>query len=134
MHSDEVCQQILHATGGWPYLLDMLFERCGPHDDPRPYVDDIRHGLTDSSTELAQQFLGSLGLQVNDSTRVLEFIHHEGKAPVDLITPELIGGEPMLTPLNCNVAVEYPRRMGCLEAYEDELSVESVIGQLLAGL
>ena len=38
--SDEVCRTVLEATGGWPSLLDVLFERCGPPGRPSPRCRD----------------------------------------------------------------------------------------------
>ena len=42
MDSPEVCQKVLDATGGWPFLLDDLFSRCGATDDPSPDISSER--------------------------------------------------------------------------------------------
>src|SRR5206468_1016953 len=74
LHSDEVCKKIFQATGGWPYLLDELFARCRAHDDARPFAEGIERELTVMDSPIRQQFVRSLGLNVNQvSARVLTF-------------------------------------------------------------
>jgi hypothetical protein len=132
MDSDEVCRQVLQATGGWPYLLDVLFYRCGLHEDPRPFAQAIEREFIEHSTKLVQQFCSCLGLAGHDiARRVLEFVHHKKEVPARLVTPDALGGTPPLTPAVCDAAVEYLWRMGCVEVQDSLLSVESVVGRML---
>jgi hypothetical protein len=128
LHSDEVCQLVLRATGGWPLLLDTLFERCSGRDDPRPVAQTIGRELVEAGSALGQQFRPALGLEVNAIVhRILEFVLRENEVPVDLVTPELIGGEPALHLEECMCAVEYLRRMGCVMVHSDTISAETTV-------
>jgi hypothetical protein len=132
MHSDEVCQQVRRATGGWPILLNTLFDRCGRHDDPRPFAQAIESELTDRGVALRRQFSSCVGLEGNEIARhVLEFILREEPVPLELLTPELIGGELPVTPEDCLSAIEYLQRMGSLAFQDDTVSVEPVLGSIL---
>jgi hypothetical protein len=127
IHSDEVCQSVIRATGGWPLLLDALFERCSERDDPRPVAQTIGLELAEAGSALGQQFRHALGLEGNEIVhRVLEFVLHENQVPVDLVTPELIGGEPALHLEECVRAVEYLQRMGCVMIHNDTISAETL--------
>jgi antitoxin component of RelBE/YafQ-DinJ toxin-antitoxin module len=108
--------------------LDVLFDRCERQDDPRPVVQAIERELAEPESGLCQQFRQTLGLEVNAAVRrVLEFILHEDHVPVDLLTPELIGGEPALGLEECIGAVEYLQRTGCMAVHSDMVSIETTL-------
>ena len=135
IHPDEVCEEILQATGGWPCLLDILFDRCGKENDPRPSAEAIERELVDSSLRRGPQFRQSLGLEGNDVARcVLDFVVREGQVPADLVVPDLVGGEPVLTFEECNRAVEYLRRMGCVELHGDVVQAERIVEKVMPQL
>ena len=135
LHSDEVCQAVFHATGGWPLLLDALFERCGSQDDPRPAVQAIERELAEPASVLGQRFRDALGLESHAAVRrVLDFVRHEDHVPVDLITPEWIGGEPALDVDACTNAVAYLQRMRCIAVSSDMVSVETTVKGVFAPL
>ncbi|HHE72712.1 MAG TPA: hypothetical protein ENL34_10580 [Chloroflexi bacterium] len=135
MGSDAICEQILRATGGWPCLLDNLFDRCDRQSDPRPFAEAIERELVDSSLRLGQQFRQSLGLEGNDvARRVLDFVIRVGQWPADLVEPDLVGGEPVLTTEECTRAVEYLRRMGCVELHGDEVQAERIVEKVMPQL
>jgi hypothetical protein len=133
MYSEEVCREVYQTTGGWPILLDDLFSRCGKQDDPRPFARDIQQEFANSHTDLYKQFWNQLELDENPAAqRVLKFVYQENEVPTDLITPEMISGEPPLTTEECRAAVEFLKRTGCVKAKGDLLSVEPVIRRVLA--
>jgi len=136
MHSDEICQQVLRATGGWYYLLENLFARCGKQDDPRPSAQGIEGELADPDSQLRQQFFRSLGLEVSNTVyRVLDFVLQEPENEVSadfVIMPELVEGEPALTPEECVRAIEYLQRMGCVDLHGDMLFVDTVVGRVMS--
>ena len=132
MDTSEVCQQVLEATGGWPYLLDVLFYRCGTQSDPRPFAEAIHHEITENSTKLVQQFHHCLGLDSNENThKVLTFIHQHKKVPVNLGVAEASEAELPLPPAAYSATVEYLRRLGCVEIQDGMLSVESIVAHVL---
>lgn len=131
MDSEQICQRVLVATGGWPYLLDVLLDRCET-DDPRPFVDEIEDELALPDSPLRGEFQRCLGLKWSEPAyRMLQFIHREKEVPLELVTPDLIGGEPPLSPEECTAAVEYLQRMGCVELHGEMLQVEAIVKQVL---
>ena len=139
MDSDEVGRAVLKATGGWPWLLDKLFEHCGAQDDPRPAAESIKQALGGTHSQLFQDFERSLGL--NDVTvGILKFIKTQQtdgqevpvKVLVDLIVQEHIEGSPVLSEDECYAAIEYLRRMSCIELKDNDnlLSVEPTVLRL----
>ena len=132
MHTNEVCQQVLEATGGWPYLLDVLFYRCGTQNDPRPFAEAIQREITENSTKLVQQFHHCLGLDSNENThKVLTFIHKHKQVPVSFGATEASEEELPLPPAAYSATVEYLRRLGCVEIQDSMLSVESIVAHVL---
>jgi hypothetical protein len=128
MDTDEVCQKILQATGGWPLLLDALFDRCGKQDDPRPFAEEIEQELKEPNSSLRQRFHTALGLGANAAVKhVFEFVLREEEVPIELVTPELVGGHPTLTREECARAAEHLQRMGCVERIGDTLQVEPIL-------
>ena len=132
MHSDEVCQQILDATGGWHFLLRELFARCGDQDDPRPFAEELELELLDQESQLRQSFHRSLGLGSNDAIfHVLHFVHQMESVLVDLVTPDLIECESELTDEECSQAVEFLQRMACVISEDDLLTVDPIVSRLM---
>ena len=139
MDLDEVCRRAVEVTGGWPLLLDKLFESCGTDNDPRRAAKIIERDLGDSHSQFSQDFKRSLGL--NDiAERILNFIKNlqeDGqKVPVDLITPEYVESSPGLSQDECDTAIEYLQRMGCIKRQYDEqqsdlLSVDPTVLRLI---
>lgn len=129
LDSEAICEEIKKETDGWPYLLDLLFERSGNQDDPRPYVKDIRENLLDVESELSKRFRESLGIDPSSAAvNVLNFIEKEKDGvPVDLVTPEFIGGEPPLSLQECKTAVKYLQLIGCLIVEKDLIYVNPVV-------
>ena len=128
MHTDEICQFVLAKTGGWPLLLDVLFERCGVENNPRGAAETIGNQLAELNSSLGRQFRDSLGLEVNPAVRcVWELIVSEVAMPSDLITPDMIEGGPLLSLETCDAAVEYLQRMGCISKQIDKDSGETMV-------
>ena len=135
IYSDEVCRTVLEATGGWPWLLDTLFEHCATEDDPRPAAKTIEQELRNPHSSLSQDFKRALGLNENDVIgRVLEFIKTLGggqEVPANWVAPENVDGSPILSQNECYAAIEYLQRLGCIDRHGDLLSVEPAVLHLL---
>lgn len=123
----------LEATGGWPYLLDVLFERCGEKTDLKPTADQMIKELNDPNSPLAGDFRSRLGLGHKIADQVLRFIMQEGKNGLEeeLLQPELIEGDTQLTAAQCNQAREYLTRFGILRSEEQVLRVDPVVAKVL---
>jgi hypothetical protein len=123
----------LEATGGWPYLLDVLFERCGEKTDLKPTADQMIKELNDPNSPLAGDFRSRLGLGHKIADQVLRFIMQEGKNGLEeeLLQPELIEGDTQLTAAQCNQAREYLTRFGILRSEDQVLRVDPVVAKVL---
>jgi len=127
---DPAGNRILAATGGWPLLLDELFSRCRGSDDPRPAADEIERDLANEGSEVRRRWLAGLGHDVAPAVRAtLQFISAEKERTIsaDLITPDFIDADPPLTPADCDAAVEYLVRLGCVDRRDDLLQVEPTV-------
>ena len=134
LDSSEVCQEVLKATGGWPFLLDDLLRRCGDDDDPRSYAKTLIEEMACSESKLSQELLQQTGLTSRaESLRVLQTLVECGKvSEEDLETLEdLVEGAPPITPEDCKLAVEFLDRLGCFEKRNGEYRVESVLGRVV---
>jgi ribosome recycling factor len=139
IHSEDVCQEILRVTGGWPCLLDALFERCGLRDDPRLYALDMERELADPGTPLFGSFLESLGLEASESIRgILDLILREEGIPQDIVESEqlteLMYEETGLSIEECEIGILYAKQMGLTEIENGALRVEPTVGRALKKL
>lgn len=137
LDSPEICQTVLEATGGWPFLLDELLRRCSDHDDPRSYAKNLVKEVACPKSGLGSQLLQQAGLDSrSEFRRILRTIVEYGEfSEEDLETlGTLVQGTPPLTFEDCKLAVEFLYRMGCLEKRNGEYCVESVINRIVSAL
>ena len=134
LDSPEVCQEVLEATGGWPFLLDDLLRRCSDHDDPRSYAKTLVEEVACPKSELGSKLLQQAGLNSRaESRRVLQtLVECDKVSEEDLETlGDLVEGTPPLTLEDCKLAVEFLDRLGCLEKRNGKYHVESVLGRVV---
>ena len=133
MDKDEVCSEVLRVTGGWPILLDVLLETSGKQTDLRPICQILEAELTDAASGLRQRFRDSLGFSRNQTaTRVLQFVAGEHQVPIELLTPDLVGGIPELSASQCEQAREYLTRLSMIDTRGDLLVADAIVVQTLA--
>ena len=136
MDSSDVCQEVLESTGGWPFLLNDLFSRCGGTDDPRPFAANLSEEITRSESELGSALLRQTGLNhTKKPFRILRAIVEFGPvrdAELDTLADLVEDGS--LSPADCKPAVEFLYRMGCLEKLDGMYSVESVLARIIGHL
>ena len=135
MDSPEVCQKVLEATGGWPFLLDALLQRCGDDTNPRPYADTLieemgpellsQIGLDDRETLVVRK-MAELGT-IEDTDEDLETL----RSLINDGTPE---DDDPLTLDTCRLTVEFLYQQQCLEKKNGEYRVESVLGRVVSRL
>ena len=129
LHSDEACKDVMDSTGGWHYLLDVLFERCGEHDDIRPFTKEIRAEMLDPESDLRKQFLNFTGIGENDVVkRMLISIGEfgDGEIPVDWVL-ETAEDELSLKSEDCNLFLEYMSRLHYIQFYGDNVLIDPII-------
>ena len=130
LYSEIVCDDVYQATGGWPILVDMLFDKCGRIDDPRPFAKQIESGLSQSNSEISIKFKTSLGLDsITGIKGLIEYMIQlqSDQIPVDLITPENIQDIPGCTQEFCDQAIEYLKRMGIIDRTSDVVYVDQLV-------
>ena len=133
LDTDETSTAILRPPGGWPYLLDVLFYRCGPQKDPTPISETIENEFPDNSTKLGHQFRHCLGLDENEiARRVLKFIQTKQPVALNHVTPDAVGGTPLLSSSECWIAREYLQRTACVDLIKGEFSVQPIAGHALS--
>ncbi len=133
IHSDEACNDILSNVGGWPLLLDVLFDKCREKGGPRQCAQTIKESLNSPETDLFRSFKQGLGIDVHPSVfHVLKFIQNEGEVLREFIIPDFLG-DLALSLKDCETALEYLQRMGCVDFYKDKdtFQVEPTIKRIL---
>jgi hypothetical protein len=134
LDTKQVCEGILEATSGWPWLLDRLFDRFAGGMDPREAVDFMGWALAPGG-ELADGFKHALGVGGGGSVgRLLRFVAGAGEsgAPVDLIVPDSFSDDDSaLSAAECAAGIEFLKRMGCLEVRDDTAHVDALARQVL---
>ena len=122
-------------TGGWSYLLDDLFKRCGKETDLRPTALQIEQDLAAPDSLLARGFRSQLGIAQSEvAQRVLDFVlkEGEGQVPEELLTPEWVCGTPGLTDMQCDQAKEFLLRLGLVHLRSETLMADPIIARLMA--
>lgn len=132
MSTDEVCREVAVATGGWPLLLEELFDRCGSQVDPRSCAGEIAKELSDPASRLTLAFRAALGIDVVPAGHhLVKFLQEEPRVPLGMIFPkvdpivvEMVGGEPTLSPEDCGSILEFLRRIGCVKTDAESIFLE----------
>jgi hypothetical protein len=131
LHQENILKQILGTTGGWPILLEELFERSKKRDDVRPFLQDINSELRDTNSLLRKGFLASLGIQDSGPAKaILEYVQDLGDnetVPIDMIAPEYITGGPRLSEDECSAGIEYLARLGCIEIQDEAVLMDPIV-------
>jgi len=131
---DIIGKAVLRETGGWPILLDRLFDLCGEDGDVKPAIENLKKELEASDSDMCKKFRKSLGLEVNELVyRIWEIVFQDpGSVPVDLIRDMI---DPELEPENYNNAIEYLHRMGCIIMCDNnEIGIQPSLKRLLLPL
>jgi hypothetical protein len=131
LYSDDVCQQVLQATGGWPLLLDEIFAQCGVNtnqEDPRQCIPAFVQRLESPEGDLCRRFRDALGIEEGTAAwKVLRFIEEEQISSMEDILPEFVS----LDENECSQAVEYLQRMSCLDVTYPSVQIEPTVRRVL---
>jgi hypothetical protein len=132
MSSDEVCQHVLQVTGGWPWLLDQMFDRCENQNDPRPAANLLESELNVPGSSLLRKFEQCLGIERGSVPwRVMEHVQSEGPVPRELLIPEAFDSDSVPGAEDCTAAVEFLHWLGCLEWHEDCAQLAPLVDRIL---
>lgn len=137
LDSSEVCQKVLEATGGWPFLLDELLRRCGVADDPRSCAKTLVEEMDRPKSELGAKLLQKAGLDSQaEVLRVLQTLVEYGKVSEEDLEAlgGLVEGDPPLTPDNCKTAIEFLYCLECVKKKDGEYRVEPVLARIAGHL
>jgi hypothetical protein len=133
-HADRV-PFLESATGGWPVLLDRVFERASAKFDPRPEASTILDAVMRNENGARDIFLTQIGL---DAVRVVRHVCDELCNYAPLRTKELraeafTSPSMPLTAAELEAAVEWLEVFGCLDRRGDVIDVERVLKKVLKG-
>ena len=136
MDSSEVCQEVQKVTGGWSFMLDELFRRCGSTDDPRPFVSEMSEEINDTESELGSELLWRTGLDRQSKPfQVLRTIVECGPVgDADIGTLAGLVDKDSFLPEDCKPAVDFLHRMRCLEKLDGKYNVEPVLAGIVGRL
>lgn len=141
LYSDDVCNRMMEATGGWHVLLDIIFEQVVKRkkDDPRELAGWLVAELDKPGSPNHQHFQQALGLDGKLLEQqifrfILECASQDGKnsepVPIEFITPEMMG-DPKLTLEQCQAGLEFLMRMGCVRLDGEYVQVDPLVGKAL---
>jgi hypothetical protein len=135
MSSSDDCERLLKETGGWPWLLDWVSDQWNTgNDDPFEGVESLREELEQEGSQLRAQFLSKLGIEeVSLARHVLKVVIDLGSdVPIELLTPDLIAGEPVPSLAECKAAIDYLKGMDLVQVRNDECTAEPFIKRILS--
>ena len=135
INTDRVCQQVLRATGGWPMLLDEVFDRCGAERaELHDFAQLIEAELAEPMSPLRLQFTSALGIEEHMIRGVLDFILREGSTGIerDFVTPDFLGDTLQVTMQECSAVIEYLRRLSCLDVRNNIIHVDPLVRLVLS--
>lgn len=128
--TEEIVRQVLEVTGGWPLLVDELFDRCGERDNPIPESTKLTAELMDPENPLHCRFKASLGIcEGSFPFRVLQHLLREKEVERELFIPELL--EPEISRQQWDRALEHLSRMGCLGETDGILRIDPIVLKVL---
>ena len=137
MHSKNTIREIMKNTGGWPILLDSFFDRCGPKDNPKEVIKAFWEEIADHDSAFSNRFTNALGIKDARKAQIIfKFLLSEkDPIPIDLITPELIPSsllqpEAILSNEDCQVAIGFLNRMGCVDIDGEYVQPESILRKI----
>jgi hypothetical protein len=134
--TERVGRDVLDATGGWPLLLDQVFDRCNRGGDPREAAGLLQKHLQEPRNTVRTQFLEALGVQGQAPVwQILNLVNTLGKCDRETLVE--MAEEASVSRAQGPVAVEFLLRLGCLrrdldEAGQENVDVDPIVRQLLA--
>ena len=134
--TERVGRDVLDATGGWPLLLDQVFDRCPRGGDPRDAAGSLQKQLQEPGNIVRTQFVESLGAQGQaPAWQVLNLVNTLGRCDRETLVE--MAEEASLSHSQGLVAVEFLLRLGCLRreldaAGQENIDVDPVVRRILA--
>jgi hypothetical protein len=120
-------RQFLEATGGWPMLIDAIFERARRNPDVQATTGEVKTELA-AGGPIAERFATALAFSAAPlGGPVFSFIRDMGN--VDEVLPELVG--PGATDAECRSSLEWLARMSLVVSRAGRLSVDPIAAQML---
>jgi hypothetical protein len=120
-------RQLLDGTGGWPLLVDEVFDRCRRNPDVQSATSEIRAELA-AGGPVAQRLGPALAVDAAPLAHaVLGFIRVMGN--VDEILPEYVA--PGVTEADCLASLEWLARMNLVVSRAGRWSIDPIVSQVL---
>lgn len=114
--SDTICHAIMAATGGWPLLLDALFDRSEREVSLLKPAESWQAHPCGGDEALTRDFLSRLGLDTSPVVRkLLECVGSYGWMKQDDYTPSFLAGELQVDASVCEAAIAIANSFGFVE-------------------
>ena len=133
MDTEAICQQVERVTGGWPFLLDELFEKCGDGIDPKPAIDQIELALGEEG-DLRSRFRAALGVDgIGGAMQLLALVQPLDE-PIDRALLLEFAEEKGIPSATALAATEFLLRMCLLEEHLGEIRIQKQVATVLTSL
>ncbi len=130
MDNEAICDQVERVTGGWPFLLDELFKRCGTVIDPRPAIEQIEMELGEGK-QLCRDFRDSLGINdLKEPRDILNLVKSLDEA-VDQEMLLQFAAEEGFSFEDASSAIEFLVRLNLLEQNAGLFQMQPQVNSLL---
>jgi hypothetical protein len=133
----EAVRAVLRATGGWPWLLDRLFEKSPKAENMSIAASDLERRLVEEGD--ANAFLATLGIEAGtlpwSVLRILQDlgqISQNDMGELFEFVVSMFPTEEVVTMQTCELAVEYLKRMNCVAFKGNLVLMDPVVKAVLS--
>ncbi len=129
MDFPKFCANIKEATGGWPFLLDKLFDESIKADDLRDYANNLKTELT-SNSELRKEFLQKLGVdRKKPAIRLLSnLLKLESEiVPIEFVQPQLFDSNEFKSQEEIEQSLEFLIQMRIIDVDNENLIIDPIV-------
>jgi hypothetical protein len=133
-HADRV-PFLESTTGGWPVLLDAVFERASAKLDPQPEATALLDSLVKNQDGAGDEFLRRVGLTAVPLVgHVCGELSSYAPLTVKEIRAEAFSSPSMtVTQIELDAAMDWLDRFGCLERTRSAVDVERIVKSVVRG-
>ena len=122
--------RILELTGGWPVLVDALFDRLKTHD-VSDELEAFAADLASGALEVSDSFVAGTGWDVDPLvTTVVTWLKANSPVPADLWTPEFVADGTIAVDDWCQVALEYLTGIGLAKRIGSDVIIDPVFARM----
>ena len=133
VYTEDACSIVESSTGGWPWLVNTLFDLCKGETDARPGAIKISNMLSEPNSKLSTAFRKCLGVETYpDAWQLTKALIQwdEEEIPEDIFGEYLSEEYPNLFKKRLNI-IEYLKRFGIIDVRADTLTLDPIVRKLV---